>query len=65
MTVQACPKCRSSELGKGKQNEYAYMFPVGKMSFGSEIEHLICTSCGYIIESYVKNPKKFKGTMKS
>ena len=65
MTVQACPKCRSSEFGKGKQNGNANMFPVGKMSLGSEIEHLLCTNCGYIIESYVKSPGKFKGTMKS
>ena len=63
MTVQACPKCRSSKFGKGQQNGHAYMFPVGKMSFGSKIEHLLCTDCGYIIESYVNNPRKFKGTM--
>ena len=65
MTVQACPKCGANEIGKGKQNSYANMFPVGKMSLGSEIEHLLCMNCGYIIESYVKNPRKFKGTMKS
>ena len=65
MTVQACPKCGANEIGKGKQNSYANMFPVGKMSLGSEIEHLLCTNCGYIIESYVKSPRKFKGTMKA
>ena len=64
MTVHSCPKCGASEFGKGKQNGYAFMYPAGKMSLGSKIEHLICISCGFIIESYVKNPRKFKGTIK-
>lgn len=64
MIVHACPKCGADKFGKGKQNGHASMIPIGKMSFGSEIEHIICISCGFIIESYVKSPKKFKGTMK-
>lgn len=57
-----CPKCGGKELGKGKQNGYAIMHPVGKMSFGSEVEFIICVTCGFIIESYVKKPEKFRGT---
>jgi hypothetical protein len=62
MKVETCPKCESSELGKGKQSGYGVMFPLNKMSFGSDIEYLICTSCGFIIEGYVKKPEKFKST---
>ncbi|GEN52660.1 transcription initiation factor TFIIIB [Halobacillus faecis] len=63
--IEECPKCGGRELGRGKQNGYAVMLPINKaMSFGSEVEHIICTSCGYIVESYVKKPGKFKGTMK-
>ncbi|RHW41575.1 transcription initiation factor TFIIIB [Neobacillus notoginsengisoli] len=60
--VSNCPKCGGTELGKGKQSGYAVMYPFNKMSFGSNIEYIICTECGYIIESYVKNPEKFKGS---
>ncbi|MHC0036921.1 transcription initiation factor TFIIIB [Pseudoneobacillus sp. C159] len=58
-----CPKCGSKELGRGQHRSYAVMSPVNKMSFGSDIEYLICTECGYIIEGYVKKPEKFKGTL--
>ncbi len=60
--VTECPKCGSKELGKGKQNGYAAVQPQNKMSFGSDIYFIICTDCGFIIESYVKKPEKFKGT---
>ena len=64
MTVQACPKCGGQELGKGKQNTYANIYPVGKFSLvGSEVQHLICTSCGFILESYVTDPYIFKDTL--
>ncbi|ETT86667.1 transcription initiation factor TFIIIB [Viridibacillus sp. FSL R5-0477] len=61
--VTECPKCGGKELGKGKQNGYGAMFPGNKMSFGSDVEYIICTECGFIIESYVKKPEKFKGTL--
>nr|WP_276519765.1 transcription initiation factor TFIIIB [Bacillus infantis] len=50
-------------MGKGFQNGYAVIRPENKMSFGTPVEHIICTGCGYIIESYVTKPKKFKGTI--
>ncbi|WP_347860934.1 transcription initiation factor TFIIIB [Salimicrobium sp. PL1-032A] len=58
-----CPKCGGTELGKGKHSGYAVMSPVNKkMSMGSDIEYILCTDCGFIIESYVTKPQKFKGT---
>lgn len=61
--ITECPKCGGVELGKGKHHGYAVMHPTNKMSFGSEVEYILCTDCGYIIESYVKKPEKFKGTL--
>lgn len=61
--VTACPKCGEKELGKGKHSGYSVLNPYGKMSLGSDVEYIICTECGYIIEAYVKKPAKFKGTM--
>ncbi|KOP69962.1 transcription initiation factor TFIIIB [Lysinibacillus sp. FJAT-14745] len=58
-----CPKCGGKELGKGKQNGYGAMYPENKVSMGSVVEFIICTECGFIIESYVKKPEKFKGTL--
>ncbi|WP_407691413.1 transcription initiation factor TFIIIB [Robertmurraya mangrovi] len=58
-----CPKCGGKELGIGKQSGYAVMYPDNKMSLGSNIEYVICTDCGFIIESYVIKPEKFKGTL--
>ncbi|MCA0969315.1 transcription initiation factor TFIIIB [Halobacillus litoralis] len=60
-TTDTCPKCGGKELGRGKQNGYAVVTPTHKaISFGSEVEHVLCTDCGFIIESYVKQPEKFK-----
>ena len=59
-----CPKCGKTELGKGTHSGYAVISPVNKkFSFGSDIEYILCTDCGFIIESYVKSPEKFKGTL--
>jgi len=63
-TVTECPKCKCTELGLGKQGGYGNVHPVNKMSIGTEVEHKLCTNCGFIIESYVKNPPKFKNTLK-
>ncbi|MBG9447172.1 transcription initiation factor TFIIIB [Cytobacillus firmus] len=63
MKAENCPKCGLNELGKGKHSGYGVMFPVDKMSLGSDIEYVICTSCGFIIEGYVKKPEKFKNRM--
>lgn len=61
--VTECTKCGGTELGKGKQSGYGVMYPINKMSFGSDIEYIICLECGFIIESYVKKPEKFKDTL--
>ncbi|WP_053365122.1 hypothetical protein [Bacillus sp. FJAT-27245] len=62
-SISKCPKCGGNDLGKGKQSGYTVMYPINKMSLGSDIEHILCTKCGYIIESYVKKPEKFKDTL--
>lgn len=56
-----CPKCGRKELGKGKHTGYGVVYPANKMSLGSDIEYIIYTECGFIIEGYVKRPEKFKG----
>ena len=61
--IKECPKCGSSELGKGKHSGYGVMYPDNKMSLGSDVVYVICTDCGFIIEGYVTKPKKFKGTL--
>ncbi|WHY77401.1 transcription initiation factor TFIIIB [Neobacillus sp. WH10] len=63
MKVTECPKCGGEELGKGKHSGYGVMYPDNKMSLGSDVEYIICTKCGFIIEGYVKKPGKFKGTL--
>ncbi|MBU5465844.1 transcription initiation factor TFIIIB [Virgibacillus sp. MSJ-26] len=62
MKIAECPKCGEKELGKGKQTGMGSIIPNGKVSFGVEIDHIICSNCGFIIESYVKKPDKFKDT---
>ncbi|MGC5326880.1 transcription initiation factor TFIIIB [Brevibacillus sp. SYSU BS000544] len=57
-----CPRCGSYEIGKGKQAGDAAVIPLNKLfAFGSAIFHRICTNCGYVIDSFVENPSKFKG----
>ncbi len=59
--AKECPKCGGTDIGKGKQAGYAVMYPENKVvSLGSDIIHVICTDCGFMIESYVKKPEKFK-----
>ncbi|PWA05311.1 transcription initiation factor TFIIIB [Pueribacillus theae] len=57
--VDECPKCGSRELGQGRHSGYSAMTPVGGI-LGSNIMYTICSKCGYIIEGYVTNPKRFK-----
>lgn len=60
--ITKCPKCDEKELGKGKQTGMGAIIPNSKLSFGVDVEHIICPNCGFIIESYVKKPEKFKDT---
>lgn len=57
-----CPKCGSHEAVKGIQYGHANIYPENLSMFklGSEIIHVFCSNCGFIIESFVKNPDKFK-----
>ncbi len=58
-----CPKCGSHEIGRGKQSGYAGVTPYEKMGFNHSLIHLICTDCGWVVGSYVENPKVFKKTV--
>lgn len=58
-----CPKCGGNELGRGKHSGYSVISPFKKMRLGSNVTYIICTDCGYIIEGYVTNPERFKGTL--
>ena len=60
--VTECPKCGGKDLGKGESRGYGGISRVDKISLPSPVEHIICTKCGFIIEGYVKNPEKFKGS---
>lgn len=52
------------ELGIAVQQVNGSLRPKNKMSFGSNsIEHVVCTQCGFIVESYVTKPEKFIETM--
>lgn len=61
--IVQCPKCGCTEIGYGKQGGYATVNANGKLSLGSPIMFVICTDCGYIVESYVTKPNRFKGTI--
>ena len=58
-----CQKCGGKELGKGRHSGNSAIAPYKKISFGSNVVYIICTDCGFIIESYVTKPEQFKGTI--
>ncbi|NIK75406.1 hypothetical protein FHS15_000504 [Paenibacillus castaneae] len=60
--MNECPKCHGSDFSKGVQNGYASIRPekTGLFNSGSELVHVFCSDCGFIIESYVRRPEKFK-----
>lgn len=60
-SIGQCPKCGCKALGKGKQGGYAAIVPLdGFFRMGASITHVICTECGFLVESYVDKPQKFK-----
>lgn len=58
-----CPQCGGNEIGRGKQAHYASVTPYKKMGFGSNLIHLICVHCGWVVGSYVEEPKTFTKTV--
>jgi len=59
--IDKCPKCGCTEIGRGKQAGHAAVLPLGKFfAIGSTIIHRICIKCGYVIDSYVEKPSRFK-----
>ena len=59
-----CPQCGGKEIGRGKQSAHASVSPYKKVGFGSSLIHLICVNCGWVVGSYVENPKVFTKTIK-
>ena len=59
MEKMKCPECGSTAIGKGVQQNYAAMIPVGGV-WGSELIADICTDCGLVIKVKVRKPSKFK-----
>ncbi|MFP7486241.1 transcription initiation factor TFIIIB [Priestia filamentosa] len=64
-TAKECPKCESQELEKGQQFGYGGIGVAGKLLVKSAVDHIFCTDCGFVIETYVREPKKFKGTSRN
>ncbi|EGQ24037.1 MULTISPECIES: hypothetical protein [Sporosarcina] len=61
--VKACTQCGGSAIGKGVQSGYASVTTYKKMGIGHKLIHLICTDCGWVLGSYVENPRVFKKTI--
>ncbi|GLI09476.1 MULTISPECIES: transcription initiation factor TFIIIB [Paenibacillus] len=60
--MSECPKCKSREFSKGIQIGHAAVHPENFHVFSpaSELIHVFCLNCGFILESYIKHPKKFR-----
>lgn len=57
--IDKCPYCRNTNFVKGFQTSGGR---VVKSTFviGQNLHHIICSNCGSIVRSYVKNPNKLK-----
>lgn len=55
-----CPICGGKKFVECVQDNYAALYPSNKIfSFKSHpLYHEICTNCGTVLRSYVKNPEK-------
>lgn len=49
-------------MGKGRNSGPARIYPAKKFGISQDVEYVICTDCGYILEAYVVHPDRFKGT---
>lgn len=60
MSNEVCPKCGSSEFGRGILTG-AYLTPENKLfSGGNKLILEVCTECGNVLNMKVNNPHKFK-----
>lgn len=56
-----CPGCGGENFSLGKQVGFASIYSVkNPIIKGSHVTHVICKSCGRIVESYVEKPEEFK-----
>ncbi|PWW38898.1 MULTISPECIES: transcription initiation factor TFIIIB [Paenibacillus] len=58
---ECCPECGGTKFGEGKSHGEARVYPMKKMlTLGSDVTHVICITCGFILKSFVKEPHKFE-----
>lgn len=55
--MSECPKCKSREFSKGVQIGHAAVHPENFHVFSPASELI---NCGFILESYIKQPEKFR-----
>jgi transcription elongation factor Elf1 len=58
--IVRCPRCGSTEIGKGNFAGYASVDPMDKSLYSSVFNADICTDCGLVIQIEVSNPSKLK-----
>lgn len=57
----ACPYCGGTDFVIGKQAGYAAVIPEKDRIIlrGQILYHDICSKCGTVVRSYIKEPEKF------
>lgn len=55
--IDKCPFCGGDEFIVGIQQGYAAVHGEGMFTMGS-LKHVICTTCGVVVQSYVDDPEK-------
>ena len=60
--VEKCPECGSRNLGHGKLEGYASMYASPFRS--SQVDAVVCSDCGLVIEMGVRKPHIFAPKVK-
>jgi ribosomal protein L32 len=63
INISKCPFCGGTQFAHGYQNGYAAITRAKSLFKTSSIEHIICLSCGSIVNSRVKRINKFRKNM--
>ncbi|HZJ78084.1 MAG TPA: hypothetical protein VFD52_04740 [Clostridia bacterium] len=64
INISVCPFCNGREFALGIQGGYATISPKGSAFRASAIEHLVCLTCGSIVNSRVKRIRPFRRSNK-
>ncbi len=54
----SCPFCGGSEFVKGIQGGHGKIFSIHSLIKSQCLIHVICTECGSVVRSYVREPEK-------